>query len=85
MPNFRIEVDCTFSFMCRGVVVVLHGLNEHRFVCYHMHDLMQFYLFVFFYLLLTVVHFFDSGRYNDFAKKLNANGLKVYGMDWIGK
>ncbi|KAH6803291.1 alpha/beta-Hydrolases superfamily protein [Perilla frutescens var. frutescens] len=38
----------------RGVVVILHGLNEH------------------------------SGRYNDFAKKLNANGLKVYGMDWIG-
>ncbi|XP_009783533.1 uncharacterized protein LOC107794937 isoform X4 [Nicotiana tabacum] len=25
-----------------------------------------------------------SGRYNDFAKKLNASGLKVYGMDWIG-
>jgi acylglycerol lipase len=38
----------------RGLVVVLHGLNEH------------------------------SGRYNDFAKKLNANGFKVYGMDWIG-
>ena len=26
-----------------------------------------------------------SGRYSDFAKKLNANGYKVYGMDWIGK
>ncbi|KAL0429653.1 UNVERIFIED_CONTAM: Monoacylglycerol lipase [Sesamum radiatum] len=38
----------------RGVVVLLHGLNEH------------------------------SGRYSDFAKKLNANGIKVYGMDWIG-
>ncbi|KAL8474467.1 hypothetical protein ACS0TY_031072 [Phlomoides rotata] len=38
----------------RGVVVLLHGLNEH------------------------------SGRYNDFAKKLNANGFKVCGMDWIG-
>ncbi|CAA0806857.1 alpha/beta-Hydrolases superfamily protein [Striga hermonthica] len=38
----------------RGVVVLLHGLNEH------------------------------SGRYNDFAKKLNANGFKVYGLDWIG-
>ncbi|KAJ4961161.1 hypothetical protein NE237_021071 [Protea cynaroides] len=25
-----------------------------------------------------------SGRYNDFAKQLNANGFKVYGMDWIG-
>lgn len=25
-----------------------------------------------------------SGRYSDFAKKLNANGYKVYGMDWIG-
>ncbi|XP_011073157.1 uncharacterized protein LOC105158196 [Sesamum indicum] len=38
----------------RGMVVLLHGLNEH------------------------------SGRYNVFAKKLNANGFKVYGMDWIG-
>ncbi|XP_020201903.1 uncharacterized protein LOC109787753 [Cajanus cajan] len=25
-----------------------------------------------------------SGRYSDFAKQLNANGYKVYGMDWIG-
>ncbi|GMN46109.1 hypothetical protein TIFTF001_015288 [Ficus carica] len=38
----------------RGLVVLLHGLNEH------------------------------SGRYGDFAKRLNANGFKVYGMDWIG-
>ncbi|KAK4742884.1 hypothetical protein SAY87_000885 [Trapa incisa] len=38
----------------RGVVVLLHGLNEH------------------------------SGRYSDFAKKLNGNGFKVYGEDWIG-
>lgn len=38
----------------RGVVVLLHGLNEH------------------------------SGRYNHFAKLLNAQGLKVYAMDWIG-
>ncbi|XP_009106009.1 monoacylglycerol lipase [Brassica rapa] len=38
----------------RGLVVLLHGLNEH------------------------------SGRYNDFAKQLNANGFKVYGIDWIG-
>ncbi|XP_030517126.2 monoglyceride lipase [Rhodamnia argentea] len=38
----------------RGLVILLHGLNEH------------------------------SGRYSDFAKKLNANGFNVYGMDWIG-
>ncbi|KAF5176587.1 alpha/beta-Hydrolases superfamily protein, partial [Thalictrum thalictroides] len=38
----------------RGLVVLLHGLNEH------------------------------SGRYNNFAKQLNANGYTVYGMDWIG-
>ncbi|KAJ4972753.1 hypothetical protein NE237_005927 [Protea cynaroides] len=25
-----------------------------------------------------------SGRYSDFAKRLNANGFKVHGMDWIG-
>ncbi|XP_077236208.1 uncharacterized protein LOC143877834 isoform X1 [Tasmannia lanceolata] len=25
-----------------------------------------------------------SGRYDNFAKQLNANGYKVYGMDWIG-
>ncbi|XP_021292434.1 uncharacterized protein LOC110422744 isoform X2 [Herrania umbratica] len=42
------------SVEVRGLVVLLHGLNEH------------------------------SGRYNDFAKQLNANGFKVYGMDWIG-
>ncbi|KAF5734054.1 monoglyceride lipase-like [Tripterygium wilfordii] len=42
------------SVKIRGLVVLLHGLNEH------------------------------SGRYSDFAKELNANGFKVYGMDWIG-
>ncbi|KAK9204767.1 hypothetical protein WN943_015031 [Citrus x changshan-huyou] len=42
------------SVNVRGVVVLLHGLNEH------------------------------SGRYNYFAKQLNANGFKVFGMDWIG-
>ncbi|CAH9136721.1 unnamed protein product [Cuscuta epithymum] len=42
------------SMNVRGLVIILHGLNEH------------------------------SGRYNDFAKKLNANGFKVYGLDWIG-
>ncbi|KAL5079423.1 hypothetical protein RYX36_007844 [Vicia faba] len=42
------------SVKIRGLVIVMHGLNEH------------------------------SGRYSNFAKKLNANGFKVYGMDWIG-
>lgn len=42
------------SVKVRGLVVLLHGLNEH------------------------------SGRYTTFAKQLNANGFKVYGMDWIG-
>ncbi|XP_077236210.1 uncharacterized protein LOC143877834 isoform X3 [Tasmannia lanceolata] len=42
------------SVKVRGLVVLLHGLNEH------------------------------SGRYDNFAKQLNANGYKVYGMDWIG-
>ncbi|XP_016451116.1 uncharacterized protein LOC107775843 isoform X1 [Nicotiana tabacum] len=42
------------SLQLRGLVFLLHGLNEH------------------------------SGRYDDFAKKLNANGYKVYGIDWIG-
>ncbi|KAJ9141586.1 hypothetical protein P3X46_032105 [Hevea brasiliensis] len=27
---------------------------------------------------------YNSGRYSDFAKQLNAHGFKVYGMDWIG-
>ncbi|KAB5524260.1 hypothetical protein DKX38_022009 [Salix brachista] len=40
------------SVKIRGLVVLMHGLNEHR--------------------------------YSDFAKKLNAKGFKVYGMDWIG-
>ncbi|XP_050378885.1 uncharacterized protein LOC126796162 [Argentina anserina] len=42
------------SVNIRGVVIVMHGLNEH------------------------------SGRYSTFAKQLNVNGFKVYGMDWIG-
>ncbi|XXG51273.1 hypothetical protein AAC387_Pa02g5086 [Persea americana] len=42
------------SVKFRGLVILLHGLNEH------------------------------SGRYDDFAKQLNVNGYKVYGMDWIG-
>ncbi|KAF7822123.1 Monoglyceride lipase [Senna tora] len=42
------------SAKIRGLVLLLHGLNEH------------------------------SSRYNDFAKQLNANGFKVYGMDWVG-
>ncbi|KAI3802351.1 hypothetical protein L1987_30482 [Smallanthus sonchifolius] len=25
-----------------------------------------------------------SGRYDEFAKQLNAHGYKVYGMDWVG-
>ncbi|XP_040996524.1 monoacylglycerol lipase-like isoform X2 [Juglans microcarpa x Juglans regia] len=32
----------------------------------------------------TPVSIRKSGRYNDFAKQLNANGFKAYGMDWIG-
>ncbi|KAL6181391.1 hypothetical protein ACLB2K_048046 [Fragaria x ananassa] len=42
------------SVNIRGIVILMHGLNEH------------------------------SGRYSTFAKQLNANGFKVYGMDWIG-
>ncbi|KAE8663944.1 Alpha/beta-Hydrolases superfamily protein isoform 3 [Hibiscus syriacus] len=42
------------SVKIRGVVFVMHGLNEH------------------------------SSRYNDFAERLNAEGFKVYAMDWIG-
>ncbi|KAK7251754.1 hypothetical protein RIF29_35225 [Crotalaria pallida] len=42
------------SVKIRGVVLLMHGLNEH------------------------------SGRYGEFAKQLNANGYKVYGMDWVG-
>ncbi|CAN4089274.1 unnamed protein product [Withania somnifera] len=44
----------SFKVKVRGLVFLLHGLNEH------------------------------SGRYSDFANKLNANGFKVFGMDWIG-
>nr|GME05222.1 monoglyceride lipase-like [Ipomoea batatas] len=54
IPFKAFEDDCCSCFACQGLVIILHGLNEH------------------------------SGRYNDFAKKLNANGFKVYGMDWIG-
>ncbi|RDX89214.1 Caffeoylshikimate esterase, partial [Mucuna pruriens] len=36
--------------------------------------------------LLLLMHGLNehSGRYTRFAKQLNANGFKVYGMDWVG-
>lgn len=36
--------------------------------------------------LIVLMHGLNehSGRYNHFAKLLNENGFKVYGMDWIG-
>ncbi|XP_047339738.1 monoacylglycerol lipase-like [Impatiens glandulifera] len=43
-----------FGDVIKGIVVIMHGLNEH------------------------------SERYKKFAKLLNANGYKVYGIDWIG-
>ncbi|PPR96759.1 hypothetical protein GOBAR_AA23899 [Gossypium barbadense] len=49
-----IQIWTPISVKIRGVVFLMHGLNEH------------------------------SNRYNDFAKRLNTNGFKVYGMDWIG-
>ncbi|KAK3034029.1 hypothetical protein RJ639_032951 [Escallonia herrerae] len=52
--DWRKVLMKTLSELHRGVVVLLHGLNEH------------------------------SDRYSAFAKQLNANGYKVFGMDWIG-
>ncbi|KAK6148000.1 hypothetical protein DH2020_018912 [Rehmannia glutinosa] len=58
------------------------------FLCVLFLDLMQFQVIL--VVLLNIcpgakyVYIFNSGRYNEFAKKLNANGFKVYGMDWIG-
>ncbi|XP_058078974.1 uncharacterized protein LOC131227237 isoform X1 [Magnolia sinica] len=36
--------------------------------------------------LMVLLHGLNehSGRYNNFAKELNANGYKVYAMDWVG-
>jgi len=42
-------------------------------------------LHYFFVFLKPFPLFSDSSRYSDFAKQLNANGYKVYGMDWSGK
>lgn len=42
-------------------------------------------LYCFFVFLKPSPLFSDSSRYSDFAKQLNANGYKVYGMDWSGK
>ncbi|KAH7529291.1 hypothetical protein FEM48_Zijuj05G0168900 [Ziziphus jujuba var. spinosa] len=55
--RMRIDEELHNAFLIEhvGLVVLMHGLNEH------------------------------SGRYNDFAKQLNANGYKVYAMDWTGK
>ncbi|KAB5531738.1 hypothetical protein DKX38_018408 [Salix brachista] len=44
----------------------------------------HFLLILLFDYYLTIPFFTNSGRYNDFARELNANGFKVYGMDWIG-
>ncbi|KAJ1437772.1 Serine aminopeptidase, S33 [Sesbania bispinosa] len=49
-----IPLSLNTNINFRGVVLLMHGLNEH------------------------------SSRYSHFAKQLNANGFKVYGMDWVG-
>ncbi|KAL2539657.1 alpha/beta-Hydrolases superfamily protein [Abeliophyllum distichum] len=80
----------------RGLVLLMHGLNEHRFVC-KMHIFISdsdalwvhffFWLFFFFSIFLSLHTYFlfhNSGRYSDFAKQLNGYGIKVYAMDWIG-
>lgn len=48
-------------------------------------DLKSFIFYITFVFLKPSPLFSNSGRYSDFAKQLNANGYKVYGMDWIGK
>jgi acylglycerol lipase len=54
LVSYVLKLTSFCELVCRGLVVLLHGLNEH------------------------------SGRYSDFAKQLNVNGFKVYGIDWIG-
>ena len=79
-PNIKSHI------FCRGLVVLMHGLNEHRFVYVPNGPFgSHFLLILLFDYYITIPLFTNSGRYNDFAKELNANGFKVYGMDWIGK
>ncbi|KAK7314687.1 hypothetical protein VNO77_33214 [Canavalia gladiata] len=52
--NIFTQCWTSVSVKIRGLVILMHGLNEH------------------------------SGRYRNFAKHLNANGYRVYAMDWIG-
>lgn len=68
----------------RGVTVLLHGLNETQ-VCSPIPILLHLNDPSWAYTQGNFVLPFDSGRYSNFAKKLNANGFKVYGIDWIGK
>lgn len=74
------------SLLCRGLVVLLHGLNEHRYKIYFLLSKVPVEVNSLHLKNCLWIHFIlNSGRYNDFAKQLNANGYKVYGMDWTGK
>ncbi|KAG9146399.1 hypothetical protein Leryth_020114 [Lithospermum erythrorhizon] len=74
---------CSDDADVRGLVVILHGLNEHRLVVVS-HYLTAMGFATIFLVCLTRVSFYHSGRYKYLAKQLNGNGLKAYAMDWIG-
>lgn len=75
---------CNVISLCRGLVFLLHGLNEHRSV-YQLWKSCCGCNFDLHVYRIKNSTFINSGRYDDFAKKLNANGYKVYGIDWTGK
>lgn len=94
---FKVKISHFINFDSDVILSLFQGTScsvawpEWTQVWYF--DLMPFWrsystgsiAFPIFCLGCLIFFFHNSGRYNDFAKQLNANGLKVYGMDWIGE
>ena len=75
---------------CRALVVVMHGLNEHRWEPF-LFVPVAFEIMIWLCWLVAdgwpwpSLDWCGSGRYDHLARRLNEIGIKVYGMDWTGE